>query len=141
MAALLRWDNPQQSLFERIRLRADPDNQAPTDLVMSIKQNLSLILNTRPGGSQSTPELGIIDLNDAMMDSSELNLTICKSITDCVLRYEPRITELTVTAGSGGNTPLMLHFRVIATIQEENLMPRRVEFQLHMDHEQHYYLE
>lgn len=141
MAALLRWDNPQQSLFERIRLQAEPDNQAHTDSVMSIKQNLSLILNTRPGGSLSAPELGIIDLNDAMMDSSELNLAICKSIRDCVLRYEPRITELTVTASSGGNTPLMLHFRVIADIQEENVTPHRVEFQLNIDHEQHYYLE
>lgn len=141
MAALLRWDNPQQSLFERIRLQADPDNQAHTDLVMSIKQNLSLVLNTRPGGSLSTPELGIVDLNDAMMDSSELNLAICQSIRNCILRYEPRITELTITAGSGENSPLMLHFRIIANIQEGNAMSHRVEFQLNMDHEQHYYLE
>ncbi|VYT91494.1 type VI secretion system baseplate subunit TssE [Metakosakonia massiliensis] len=143
MAALLRWDNPQQSLFERIRLRADPFKTTDIDLIASIRQNLSQVLNTRPGGSQSTPALGIIDMNDAMMDSSELNLVVCQSIRDCILRYEPRISAVTVTTCANpdqSSDPLTLNFRIIADVQEENAITRRVEFQLHMDHEQHYYL-
>ena len=144
MAALLRWDNPRQSLFERIRQRADPDTKTDCDLLTSVRQNLSLVLNTRPGGSQSAPDLGIVDMNDAMMSSSELNLVVCQSIRDCILRFEPRISAVTVTtcvSAHEASDPLMLHFRIIADVQEKSAVTRRVEFQLHMDHEQRYFLE
>ena len=142
MAALLRWKKDRhQSLFERIRDKATPDNyEIANDPLASIKLNLSRILNTRPGSSQSTKDIGVIDLNDATMSTTELNMVICKSIKECIEKYEPRVAKATVTARSNSADPLTMLFDITAEIRDDWGV-NNVEFQLRLDNEQRYFLD
>ena len=57
------------SFLERLEADAKPLNiiQAPnlSEVLNSVRNNISNILNTRVGDSQSSPQLGLIDFNDA----------------------------------------------------------------------------
>ncbi|MDR0807081.1 MAG: type VI secretion system baseplate subunit TssE [Enterobacteriaceae bacterium] len=142
MAALLRWSKDStRSLFERVQAKASRDDYSvSTDPLLSIKLNLIRILNTRPGSSQSTNEIGVIDLNDATQTSTELNITICKSIKDSIEKYEPRIATATVTPRVNHHDPLTMFFDITATIPNEH-GSTNVEFQLRLDNERHYLLD
>lgn len=142
MAALLKWKKDNTlSLFERIRHKADRDDYRVTnDPLRSIKLNLSRILNTRPGNSQSTKDIGVIDLNDATISSTELNVVICKSIKECIEKYEPRISRATVTARSNNVDPLTMLFDIKAEVRYEHGVDN-VEFQLRLDNERRYFLD
>lgn len=71
---MLRRDSgPTGSLFERIREAANPPSyQNPKEaLIRSIRRNLRQVLNTRSGSCYGSPELGITDLNDESLASSD----------------------------------------------------------------------
>lgn len=89
------------SLFQRL----DPDlpplrsrtGKAPArERVQAIKTNLEQLLNTRRGGSQSCPDLGLPDMNDAALGPLELRSQICQDIREMVARYEPRVRVVAV---------------------------------------------
>ncbi|WP_227659971.1 type VI secretion system baseplate subunit TssE [Budvicia aquatica] len=138
----MKWKKDNTlSLFERIRHKADRDDYRVTnDPLRSIKLNLSRILNTRPGNSQSTKDIGVIDLNDATISSTELNVVICKSIKACIEKYEPRISRATVTARSNNVDPLTMLFDITAEVKHERGIDN-VEFQLRLDNERRYFLD
>lgn len=135
MAALQNWQKSSHaSLFERIQ-NHDSDDAIDHSLVNSIKRNLNKILNERPGSCQSANLLGVTDLNDATMSTTELNSLICSSIRQCIEDYEPRITTTTITSKPNYDDPLTLMFAVTAFIGKE-----RIEFDIKLDHQQKYQL-
>lgn len=68
-----RDSGPTSSLFERIREAANPPSYQNTKeaLIRSIRRNLRQVLNTRSGSCYGSPELGITDLNDESLASSD----------------------------------------------------------------------
>lgn len=135
MAALQNWKKANQaSLFERI-LQDQTNQHIEKDPLSSVKRNLKQVLNVRPNSCQSAKELGVIDLNDATMNTTELNSLICESIKTCIEKYEPRISIAQVNAKPDENDPLTLCFSVTAYINEQ-----KIEFDIRLDREQQYKL-
>lgn len=131
------------SLFERIREAATLSSyQTPKgSLLRSIRRNLHQILNTRAGSCYGSPELGITDLNDEALISSDFRREIRNIINECILRYEPRIIEAVVTAALPDEySPLELRFHIVATVAFSEA--RDVfEFDILLDNHQRYCVE
>lgn len=131
------------SLFERIgdAAASSPRRRPKTALLHSIRHNLQNILNTRSGNCHSSPELGIADLNDEALVSSDFGKEIGRGIHDCILRYEPRIAEAVVTAATAeGHSPLELRFHIVARVNFADAADV-LEFDILLDSHQHYQVE
>ncbi|EKW1657234.1 type VI secretion system baseplate subunit TssE [Citrobacter freundii] len=131
------------SLFERIRQAAKPPvRRKPKEaLLRSIRNNLRDVLNTRTGSCHGSPELGITDFNDGDPASVEPGEAIKHAISRCILRYEPRISDVTVTkVGGDGFMPLELHFHIVATMDFSDSRDV-VEFDILLDNHQHWNVE
>ncbi|EDW1644120.1 type VI secretion system baseplate subunit TssE [Salmonella enterica subsp. enterica] len=131
------------SLFERISEAANPSsNQSPKEaLVRSIRRNLRQVLNTRSGSCYGSPKLGIIDLNDETLASSDFRREVRKNISECILRYEPRIADAVVTAVIPDEyAPLELRFHIVATVDFSEASDM-FEFDILLDSHQHYCVE
>lgn len=131
------------SLFERIGDAAamSPQRKPKTALLSSIRHNLHNILNTRSGSCYGSPELGIDDLNDDALASSDFRKEIGRGIRDCILRYEPRIAEVTVTAASAhGYAPMELRFHIVAQVNFTDAADV-LEFDILLDNHQRYRVE
>lgn len=143
MAGLLSWKRDRSaSLFERIQQRTPEGRRSSRhqELLASIKHNLNQVLNTHPGASQSAPELGVIDLNDATASTADFHKAIEKAIRHCIIAYEPRISEVEVCADeSDEQDPLTLSFHIAAQVDFDN-MDHAIEFNIHLDNQQRYYL-
>ncbi|MGU2291770.1 type VI secretion system baseplate subunit TssE [Pseudomonas aeruginosa] len=107
----------QGSLFERLdpdlplrRLRTRQD--LATERVRAIKNHLEQLLNTRRGGSQSCPALGLPDMNDAGAGQMDLRNQICLEIREVVSTYEPRAQVVDVHPLAVNEQPLGLRFRL-----------------------------
>ncbi|UPQ87168.1 type VI secretion system baseplate subunit TssE [Vibrio sinaloensis] len=125
------------------RLEANTQNVSltqgpqPSDVVRSIKRNVSMILNTRVGGAQSSPGLGLIDFNDATLDTLDLSLKVKLAIQDCLQNYEPRLKNIEVVAETDSFSPLSLQFRITAQINSEAIHDR-VQINLLLDQNRKY---
>ncbi|MEI8630926.1 type VI secretion system baseplate subunit TssE [Vibrio sp. PP-XX7] len=86
------------------------------DVLNSIKRNVSNLLNTRVGGSQSAPDLGLIDFNDATLETLDLSVKIRLAIEHCLNRYEPRLKNVVVTSERDDSSPFSLQFRIVAEV-------------------------
>ena len=142
MAALLNWDRDgAASLFERIQGNGvSYKHSSLKELVQSIKYNLLCILNTHPGASQSAPELGIADLNDATIDTVDISIRVKSIIERCILDFEPRIVNVDVQPMINEDEPLRLRFRIKAILSIEYI-GHPIVFNLHLDNDRHYYLD
>lgn len=132
------------SLFERINEAAKPssDRNPKVKLLQSIMISLQNILNTRSGSCHGSPELGLPDLDD---DAPSISMSIrdmtARSVRECILRYEPRISDTTAIARAlDENSPLELRFRILAYVNFNN---RRdvLEFEILLDNHQHWRVE
>ncbi len=127
--------------FERLEANAKPMSltQGPdaSDVLDSIKRNVSNILNSRIGGSQSAPDLGLVDFNDATLETLDLSVRIKLAIQNCLERYEPRLTHVVVNSEQDTFNPLTLRFHIIATINSEALH-EKVQFSLLLDQNRKY---
>lgn len=131
------------SLFERIGEAAKPSAaQTPVlTLLRSIKSSLQNILNTRSGSCYGSPELGLPDLNDESLISMNIRDATAMVIRECILRYEPRISDATITARvRDENAPLELRFHILVHV---NVSSRRdvLEFDMLLDNHQHWRVE
>lgn len=105
------------SLFERLDGDAPPtrtrtQQQLAAERVQAIKRHLQWLLNARQGCSQSSPDLGLSDFNDAVIGSADLTLRVRQDIERLVEAYEPRVQVLNVRACPDPDQPLDLHFRL-----------------------------
>lgn len=128
------------SLFERVSDAAMPLRYScsHSQLLQSINRNLENILNTRSGSCFGSPALGIPDLNDDVLISSDFREEICRGIKDCILHYEPRLCEIVVTAGFPEETVrLELGFHIVAQMNIYNINDF-LEFDILLDNRQRY---
>lgn len=131
------------SLFERIREASKPPlrRHSKEAFLHSILSNLDNVLNTRSGSCCGSPELGIIDLNDDLLKSGEFRNKIKKAIIFCILRYEPRISDVKVMAvAEDGYAPLELRFHIVATMDFDT-SKGVLEFDILLDDHQHWSVE
>lgn len=127
------------TLFERIRRtgKSTYHNGNAKTFRQSICRNLQNILNTRYGSCQGTPELGIIDFNDASAFTADFWTVVTQAIKDCILRYEPRITQVDVTTTSNRNTQLDLYFHLTVWVNLDGIRDM-LEFDLSLDNHQYF---
>lgn len=127
--------------FERLEANANSVSMTqgpnPSDVLKSIKLNVSKILNTRVGGAQSSPELGLIDFNDATLDTLDLSLKVKLAIQDCLHNFEPRLKNVEVVSQTDSYSPLSLQFKITAQINSEAIHDR-VQFSLLLDQNRKY---
>ncbi|WFW61080.1 type VI secretion system baseplate subunit TssE [Citrobacter freundii] len=131
------------SLFERIgdAVVSSQRRRPKTALMYSIRHNLQNILNTRSGSCHGSPELGIADLNDETLVSSDFRQEIGRGIHDCILHYEPRIAKAVVIAATAeGHSPLELRFHIVARMNFADAADV-LEFDILLDNHQHYQVE
>ena len=105
------------SLFQRLEPDHPPrrlhNRQAQAaERILAIKHNLEQLLNARRGGSQSCPDLGLPDMNDAGNGQLELRSRICQDIGEMITRYEPRVRVLEVRPLAAAEQPQGLCFRL-----------------------------
>ncbi len=121
---------PEDSVFgvgflDRLKADAQPRmlTQAPdvNDVLESIKRNVSHILNSRVGGAESAPLLGLIDFNDATLESMDLSVRIKLAIQHCLERYEPRLKNIYVKADSDLHNSMILRFYITADLNSAAL--------------------
>jgi len=131
------------SLFERIKDAAtSPVRRKPKEaLLHSVRNTLRNILNTRSGSCYGSPELGLTDFNDDALISSDFRKAINIAITNCVLRYEPRISDVRVTAAvEDCDIPLELRFHIVAMMVFSD-RKEVLEFEILLDNRQHWHVE
>lgn len=133
----------QGSLFERVGDAARLSRRSPSPewLLQSIRHNLENVLNTRSGSCYGSPELGIPDLNDDALVSSDFRQEIGRGIHDCILRYEPRLADVTVDADMpDDNAPQELRFHIVAQVNFNDARDV-LEFEILLDNRQRYRVE
>lgn len=133
----------QGSLFERVgsAARSSHHSSSAGRLLQSVRHNLENILNTRSGSCHGSPELGIPDLNDDALISSDFRQEIGQGIRDCILRYEPRLADVTVDADMPDeNAPQELRFHIVAHVNFDDATDV-LEFDILLDNHQRYQVE
>ncbi|MBK5072169.1 type VI secretion system baseplate subunit TssE [Budviciaceae bacterium CWB-B4] len=131
MATLRRWNTGSKgSLFDRLQ-NDQPRLKGDAAFILSVKNNLRHIFNARPGECHGTKELGIIDVNDALLSTEEIQSSICQSIRHCIARYEPRISQTQVVVRQDPIT-FTYYFSVIAQIAQVYDV-ERIELDIHIN--------
>lgn len=134
---------PGGSLFERIgEAVSSPLRQRPkAALLQSVRNNICNVLNTRSGSCYGSPELGIADFNDESPDAVNILNWMVQAISHCILRYEPRISDVVVTSAAEDSfTPLELRFHIVAYM-DFNERQDVLEFEILLDSHQHWCVE
>lgn len=125
------------SLFQRLDpdlppLRSHARNALAGDRIRGIKHNLEQLLNARRGGSQSCPDLGLPDMNDAATGALELRNQICQDIREMIARYEPRVRVVDVHPLASGEQALGLCFRLHCQVLLVNAAEQvEIDLQVH----------
>jgi len=129
------------SLLERLQVgspvRSVTKGPDPADVLDSIKRNLSQILNARLGESQSAPDLGLIDFNDASLASVDLAIQIKRAIEACIYKFEPRVSYITIDVITDDNSATNLSFQLQAKINL-GAMHSSVQIELLLDNSRQY---
>ena len=101
-------------------------------VIASIKHNISGLLNTRVGESQSCPELGLFDFNDASSGSFDLGIRIKAGIQTCLERFEPRLSHLDICVLHDSGCPFSLRFLIHGQINVKSVQ-KKIEIDLFLD--------
>ncbi|HGL6718186.1 type VI secretion system baseplate subunit TssE [Burkholderia contaminans] len=114
------------SLFERLEADAPPrrlqSRQAlAAERIGAIKRHLAWILNARRGCSQSSPGLGLPELNDAAAGSGDMRARVCADIRDLIATYEPRVRAVHIQPVEHRDRAHELHFRVRCAVPLNNV--------------------
>ncbi|CCO24155.1 type VI secretion system baseplate subunit TssE [Maridesulfovibrio hydrothermalis] len=111
----------EQRLLERIRyMEQEPDSRdtaEPGQVVKSILDYLRMILNTRQGNAQIAPDFGVPDFT-SMIGSTGLDAVrdIEESMTEVILKYEPRLENVKIEFIPEEDMPLSLQFKLQAKL-------------------------
>lgn len=134
---------PGGSLFERIGEAASfsVNQSRKMTLLRSIMLNLQNILNSRSGSSYGSPDIGLPDLNDELLASTNIRDATSQIVKKCVLRYEPRISDITINANAQDvNAPLELRYHILAQVHFHTQRDV-LEFDILLDSHQRWYVE
>lgn len=135
--------NSGGSLFERIRAATPPSSHhnPQIELLQSIRRNLNNILNTRSGSCYGSPELGLADLNDESRLTENVRERTGRLVRECILRDEPRITDVMVTSeAEDESAPLALRFQIVAQLAP-GYTGHPLAFAILLDSHQHWEVE
>lgn len=97
-------------------VRSVDDSDHIVATVEAVKNNLQQILNTRQGSSESSPDMGLIDFNDATGGSTDFALKIAKNIKDTIQTYEYRVRIKDVVFIPTPERPLDLNFKMTGVL-------------------------
>ena len=120
-----------QRLGDEIQLHSN-EIESVEYVIASVKRNVSGLLNTRVGESQSCPELGLFDFNDASSGSFDLGIKIRDGIKECLERFEPRLFNLNICVLHDSNCPFSLQFQLHAQINVKSTQ-KKIEIDLFLD--------
>lgn len=101
-----------RGLLSRIKAGAD---SRPLDEVESITEHLRSLLNTRQGESATTPDFGVIDMNDLLHAFPDAVQILQRSIRQTILQYEPRLKNVSIRHVPT-DEPLVLNFEIVAQL-------------------------
>ncbi|MBZ0116351.1 MAG: type VI secretion system baseplate subunit TssE [Sandaracinaceae bacterium] len=87
------------------------------DVVSSVVAHLNAMLNTRAGESVTVPDYGLMDFQDVVHTMPEAIGTIQQCIRATILKYEPRLKNVSVRFVPGED-PLILRFEVVARLSD-----------------------
>lgn len=113
------------SLFDRLAAPLSTPRERsrhiePGHRLEVIKRHLEILLNTRQGCSQSSPELGLRDFNGHDLSRGDLLQQVGADIRRTIERFEPRIQVHALKALPDVDTPLELHLRLDCQLQAEH---------------------
>jgi len=116
------------SLFEKLTGELDDvkhdDEKA---LYVSIANNLSNIFSTNVGNSEACQDYGKPELNDINLGLEESLGTISKSFKESIMKYEPRLQNVSVKAATSAYNLSKIHITITGYMQA-NDHSMRVEY-------------
>lgn len=104
--------------------------QRRIDPIESIGDHLRVLLNTKRGGSLTTPGFGVVDFTDVVHDVPGSIVELQDSIRTTIITYEPRLRNVIVRFVPGAD-PLRLYFEVSARLADDKR--RTVRFETHLE--------
>ncbi len=117
------------SLFEKLGgTFSDIKFKDEETLYLSIANNLSNIFATNVGSVLTCPDYGKPELNDTNLTLEESLEKINKSLSASILKYEPRLHDVSVKAVTSRYN-LSKIFISISGVIEVNSQSRRVEYE------------
>jgi len=128
------------SFFERLGTdikNGQDGHDTIAHIAASIKRNITSLLNTRAGESQSCPELGLFDFNDASSGSFDLSTKIKIGVELVIEKFEPRLFDLQITALHDEASPFNLRFHIQGSVRLEN-QRQKIELDLVLDRDRKY---
>lgn len=113
------------SLFERLTASQPTERECRRQRqsgrrITLIKRHLETLLNTRQGCSQSSPELGLRDLNGYGLSNGDLLQQVSADIRRTIESFEPRIQVRGLKAVPDAHAPLKLHFRLDCQVRVDS---------------------
>ena len=122
------------SLFER--LAGDVDKRRGLSPLASaqasVAAHLAKMLSTRAGSVQTLPDYGLPDLNDMRLSLHDALSQARVAIEVFIERYEPRLSQVRVSALPRHGDPLRLAFSLDGWLVVEGVR-RQVSFTAHLD--------
>ncbi len=82
----------------------------------SLKANLQEMLNVREGSVAALPDYGMPDFNDLVFEFPDAIYQLQVAIRRFLLKYEPRLKEVSVSYLPDRSQPLQLRYRIGVTI-------------------------
>ncbi len=86
-------------------------------MVSSVVDHLRVMLNTRQGESATVPDFGLVDFSDVCHNMPEAIGAIQQSIRATILKYEPRLKNVSVRFVPSED-PLVVRFEVVARLAD-----------------------
>lgn len=122
------------SLFERLGGEADKRANWSREVAAmdSVAAHLAKMLSTRAGSVQTLPDYGLPDFNDMRLSLHDALTQARKAIQGFVAAYEPRLTNVSVSALPHDHAPLSLAFSIDALLDIDGLR-RPVSFAARLD--------
>ncbi len=102
------------------------------DLSRSIVAHLEILLNTRAGESVTVPDYGLQDLTDVVNELPEGIHTIQQGIRAVILKYEPRLSNVSVRH-LPDDSAFALRFEVVARVKDSKRSLIRLQTAMQSD--------
>ena len=118
-----------QSLLDRLTNTEDEPHSRASSLRKfrdSLKRDLEWLLNTRqphiqgiesyPRARVSVIHYGLIDTSSLSLSSSNDHKKLQQAVSDCIMRYEPRLTDVRIVIGTDEEQRRRMRFHIEAQI-------------------------
>jgi len=112
----------QTGLFEHLSTHSTPSHSNAEDdyaLINSVRAHLQLLLNTRRGSVVIADDYGMPDFTNFLSGYPSTIPEMEKLIKQTISKYEPRLKNLQVRFVFDEETPLLLKFKILATLHDK----------------------